>query len=74
MATISELDTKKISALTRKTLSADLDYLDYLVFNDRSAGDTGTMAITVDALDSYFKVNVGHIGTCALPQHLQLII
>ena len=66
MATISELDTKKISALTRKTLSADLDYLDYLVFNDRSAGDTGTMAITVDALDSYFKVNVGHIGRTAL--------
>ena len=66
MATINELDTKKISALTRKTVSGALDYLDYMVFNDASEGDLATNAVTIDALDSYFKVNVGHIGRTAL--------
>ena len=66
MATISELDTKRISALTRKTVSGALDYLDYLVFNDASAGEAATQAITVGALDSYFKVNIGHLGRTAL--------
>jgi len=66
MATISELDTKKISALVRKTVSGALDYLDYMVFNDASVGDLATNAITINALDSYFKVNVGHLGRTAL--------
>ena len=66
MATISDLDTKRISALTRRTVSGSLNYLDYLVFNDASAGNDATQAVTVAALDSYFKVNIGHLGRTAL--------
>lgn len=67
MAAVSELNTIKISDLTRKSLSSDLEYQDYLVFNDFSMGSvSATMAVTMQALDSYFKVNVGHIGRSAL--------
>ncbi len=48
----------KISALTRNSLSSDLAADDYFPFNDNSAGDQATMAITIGGLDSYVKNNV----------------
>ena len=44
----------KISALDRQSLSSDLAFDDYIPFNDTSAGDQATMAITIGGMDSYF--------------------
>ena len=56
----------KISALDRKSLSSDLAYDDYIPFNDTSAGDQATMAITIAGMDSYFKDGVNHLARSAV--------
>ena len=56
----------KISALTRKSLSSDLAADDYYPFNDNSAGDQATMAITVGGMDSYFKNNIDNLARSAV--------
>ena len=56
----------KISALDRKSLSSDLAYDDYIPFNDTSAGDQATMAITIARMDSYFKDGVNHLSRSAV--------
>ena len=56
----------KISALDRKSLSSDLAYDDYIPFNDTSAGDQATMAITIGGMDSYFKDGVNHLARSAV--------
>ena len=56
----------KISALDRQSLSSDLAYDDYIPFNDTSAGDQATMAITIGGLDSYFKDGVNHLARSAV--------
>ena len=56
----------KISALDRQSLSSDLAYDDYIPFNDTSAGDQATMAITIGGMDSYFKDGVNHLARSAV--------
>jgi hypothetical protein len=56
----------KISALDRQSLSSDLAADDYLPFNDNSAGDQATMAITIGGLDSYFKNNIDNLARSAV--------
>ena len=63
---MSETQNIKISALDRKSLSSDLAWDDYLPFNDNSAGDQATMAITINGMDSYFKNGVNHIARSAV--------
>jgi len=56
----------KISALTRKSISSDLAADDYFPFNDNSAGDQATMAITIGGMDSYFKNNIDNLARSAV--------
>ena len=61
-----DLEQIKISALDRKSLSSDLDYDDYLPFNDNSAGTEATKAVTIFALNSYIKNGVNAIARSAV--------
>ena len=61
-----DLEQIKISALERKALSYDLAYDDYFPFNDNSAGNEATKAVTMFAIDSYAKNNVDNIARSAV--------
>ena len=61
-----DLEQIKISAVDRKSLSSDLDYDDYLPFNDNSAGTEATKAVTIFALNSY-KIDPTHFF-CSIPR------
>ena len=60
------MEKVKLSDLTRKSLSADLASADYLPFNDADQGTDATRAVTIGALDSFFKNNVNHLGRTAV--------
>ncbi len=60
------MEKVKLSDLTRKSLSADLASADYLPFNDADQGSDATRAVTIGALDSFFKNNVNHIARTAV--------
>ena len=60
------MEKVKLSDLTRKSLSADLASADYLPFNDADQGTDATRAVTIGALDSFFKNNVNHLARTAV--------
>ena len=60
------MEKVKLSDLTRKSLSADLASADYLPFNDADQGTDATRAVTIGALDSFFKHNVNHLARTAV--------
>ena len=60
------MEKVKLSDLTRKSLSADLASADYLPFNDADQGSDATRAVTIGAMDSFFKNNVNHIARTAV--------
>ena len=68
------MEKVKLSDLTRKSLSADLASADYLPFNDADQGTDATRAVTIGALDSFFKNNVNHLGRTAVSGSLMPLI
>ena len=60
------MEKVKLSDLTRKSLSADLASADYLPFNDADQGTDATRAVTIGAMDSFFKHNVNHLARTAV--------